>query len=157
MEILMSDKKKPVSKLKLRASTRVPGAKPAEQSVAKRPAAKLPNTSKPAPASAKPAKAAPAINAKKVKKPKVVRDSFTMPKSEYEQIEALKKLCLSVGIAAKKSELLRAGLIALSTLSTAQLKTAIQALDNVKTGRPKMEANNSSKNPKPKSAVAKKR
>jgi hypothetical protein len=154
----MSDKKKPISKLKLRASTRVPDTKPAEQPVAKRPIAKVPNTPKPTPAPAKPIKAAPAINAKKVKKPKVVRDSFTMPKNEYEQIEALKKLCLGVGVAAKKSELLRAGLIALSTLSTAQLKTAIQALDNVKTGRPKMEANSSnSESPKPKSVAAKKR
>jgi hypothetical protein len=73
---------------------------------------------------------------KKSKRPKVIRDSFTMPKAEYAKIDELKALGLTVGVAAKKSELLRAGLIALSKLGAPELKTAIKALDNVKTGRP---------------------
>lgn len=115
---------KPVTKLKLRASA-------ASAKTVKAPAAKqaLPK------ASAVPA-APPAVAMKKAKRPKVVRDSFTMPKEEYAKIDELKALGLTVGVAAKKSELLRAGLIALGKFSAPQLKAALNALDNVKTGRP---------------------
>ncbi len=73
---------------------------------------------------------------KKPKKQKVVRDSFTMPKPEYEHIARLKLQCINAGMAVKKSELLRAGLLALGRLNSADLVTAISALDTVKTGRP---------------------
>jgi sialic acid synthase SpsE len=81
----------------------------------------------------KPKKAA----SKTVSKVKVVRDSFTMPKSDYDKIDALKQVCLKAGLHVKKSELLRAGLHALSALSTAQLKISIGKLAEIKTGRPK--------------------
>jgi hypothetical protein len=70
-------------------------------------------------------------------KVKVVRDSFTMPKSDYAKIGELKQLCLQDGMQVKKSELLRAGLHALSKLSAAQLKTALSGLEKIETGRPK--------------------
>jgi hypothetical protein len=70
-------------------------------------------------------------------KVKVVRDSFTMPKSDYAKIGELKQLCLKDGIQVKKSELLRAGLHALGKLSTAQLKAALSSLEKIETGRPK--------------------
>lgn len=72
----------------------------------------------------------------KTKKQKVVRDSFTMPKVEYEEIAMLKARCISAGTSVKKSELLRAGIFALSKLSDAVLLEAIAALKNVRTGRP---------------------
>ena len=72
----------------------------------------------------------------KVKSEKVVRDSFTMPKSDYALIDALKKKCLPAGMAVKKSELLRAGLAALNGLSDDSLLQAIKNLAAVKTGRP---------------------
>jgi hypothetical protein len=68
---------------------------------------------------------------------KVVRDSFTMPQDDYAKIAELKQACLKAGMHVKKSELLRAGLRALSTLTVAQLKQAIGKLDTIKTGRPK--------------------
>ena len=67
---------------------------------------------------------------------KVVRDSFTMPQNEYAKIGEFKQLCLKNGLHAKKSELLRAGLLALGKMTTAQLKTAITSLEPIKTGRP---------------------
>lgn len=70
-------------------------------------------------------------------KVKVVRDSFTMPQSDYAKIGEFKELCLKSGMHVKKSELLRAGLHALGKLSTAQLKTALSALEKIDTGRPK--------------------
>ena len=73
-------------------------------------------------------------------KVKVVRDSFTMPQGDYAKIGELKQLCLKDGMQVKKSELLRAGLQALSKLSAAQLKTALSALEKIDTGRPKKEA-----------------
>ncbi len=73
---------------------------------------------------------------KMTKKPKVMRDSFTMPQDEYLKIAEIKASCLKCGLQVKKSEVLRAGLIALSALSEAQLKLALNSLDKIKTGRP---------------------
>ncbi|MDO8208696.1 MAG: hypothetical protein Q7T38_12885 [Gallionella sp.] len=82
------------------------------------------------------AKVEKALKAKAVKKPKVVRDSFTMPQSEYQKIAEIKALCLKAGLQVKKSEVLRAGVIALCAMSEAQLNTALSRLDKIKTGRP---------------------
>ena len=80
--------------------------------------------------------------AKKVsaKKEKVVRDSFTMPKTDYEKLAILKKKCLDAGVAVKKSELLRAGLKLLEATSEKRLLAAIAAVETVKTGRPSRSA-----------------
>jgi hypothetical protein len=99
---------------------------------------KTPVTSKPA---ATKVAAKPVKKLKKEKKPdgkvKVVRDSFTMPQSDYELIAALKQKALKAGLHVKKSELLRASLQAFSKLTVVQLKRAITGLEKIKTGRPK--------------------
>lgn len=114
------------------AAKKVPAAKAAA------PARKL--ASQPASGAVKLAPA-PEKKAKKAKKEggkiKVVRDSFTMPQSDYEKIVELKQLCLKSGMHVKKSELLRAGLHALAKLNATQLKLAVTGLEKIKTGRPK--------------------
>lgn len=94
---------------------------------------------KPAPpkVAAKPAKKQKKDKKSNEGKVKVVRDSFTMPQSDYDLIAALKHKAVQAGVHAKKSELLRAGLQALSKLSAAQLKRAVADLEKIKTGRPK--------------------
>jgi len=91
---------------------------------------------KPAASASKPDK-----KAKKEKrvqsKSKVIRDSFTMPQSDYDQIAKLKQVCQKAGLHVKKSELLRAGLQALSKMTVPQLERAIVQLAPIKTGRPK--------------------
>lgn len=72
----------------------------------------------------------------KPKKTKLVRDSFTMPDSEYALIATLKKRCLTAGMAVKKSEVLRAAIANLAKLSDAALIAAMQRLEIIKTGRP---------------------
>ncbi len=67
---------------------------------------------------------------------KVIRDSFTMPAADYALIATLKKRCMAFGVAAKKSELLRAGLAAIQQFPDAQLAEAIRAVESLKTGRP---------------------
>jgi len=74
--------------------------------------------------------------ADKPKKAKMVRDSFTMPDDEYTALSALKKRLLDQGVAAKKSELLRAGVALLVALDDAALKTAVEKVEVIKTGRP---------------------
>lgn len=74
--------------------------------------------------------------APKEKKLKVVRDSYTIPKAEYTQLGELKKRALSLGLSAKKSELLRAGLMLLSQQSDTQLKASLGKVPAIKTGRP---------------------
>jgi hypothetical protein len=70
------------------------------------------------------------------KEEKVVRDSFTMPKSDYAKIAALKQKCLDAGISVKKSEVLRAGLLLLEGATSQRLLAAISAVETIKTGRP---------------------
>ena len=67
---------------------------------------------------------------------KVIRDSFTMPASDYKLIRVLKERCLELGMAIKKSELLRAGLALLQRLPKESLSQAVAQVDNVKIGRP---------------------
>lgn len=73
---------------------------------------------------------------KSVKLVRVVRDSFTMPAAEHQLIGALKKRCIGLGVAIKKSELLRAGLASLVRLPDEGLAKVVAAVESVKTGRP---------------------
>ena len=75
-------------------------------------------------------------SAAKAKKVKLVRDSFCMPKDEYAQIELLKQRLLALGKAVKKSELLRAGVLALARADDDSLQAYLEAVPNLKTGRP---------------------
>jgi len=72
----------------------------------------------------------------KAKKPKMIRDSFTIPKTEYLVIDALKERAGKLSRAAKKSELLRAGVKALAAMSDAAFLAALSAVPTIKTGRP---------------------
>lgn len=72
----------------------------------------------------------------KSQKTKVIRDSFSFPEQDYRKISELKNACLSAGIHAKKSEILRAGLSLLTQLSLDELKHAIENVEKVQTGRP---------------------
>ena len=67
---------------------------------------------------------------------KVVRDSFTMPLADYALIGSLKRRCIGLGLAMKKSELLRAGLLALDRLPDPTLSEVVASVESVKTGRP---------------------
>lgn len=116
------------------------------KSTASRPAAKRARPAAPKKPSRKPA-AQPAVKAgkkpalpakpAKVKKPKLVRDSFTLPKDEYGVLAELKQRCAKLEHPAKKSELLRAGIKALAGLSDKNLLAALKAVPSIKTGRPK--------------------
>ncbi|MBB3213147.1 hypothetical protein FHW67_002436 [Herbaspirillum sp. Sphag1AN] len=73
----------------------------------------------------------------KLKKVKQVRDSFTMPETEYAVLSQVKKNCLKVGFEIKKSDLLRIGVSLIKKLETGQLKTLLAGLTPLKVGRPK--------------------
>lgn len=124
-----------------KASVTKPAAKPATKTTAK-------PASKPAskPAQKAPAKPAAKVTKKpvptalpkpeKVKKPKMVRDSFTMPKAEFAVIDTLKIRAAGLKKPVKKTELLRAGIKALAAMSDATFLAAVTAVPNIKTGRP---------------------
>ena len=80
----------------------------------------------------------------------LVRDSFTMPIDEHQLIDQLKKRIRLLGGDVKKSELIRAGITLLNTLPNDALISAINAIPNLKTGRPAKE---SQPVPKPSTAV----
>ncbi len=88
-------------------------------------------------------KAAPATEAPvkpaKAHKPKLVRDSFTMPKDEYQVLDALKRRALGLEKHVRKSELLRAGIQALAAMNERAFLKALDGVPTLKTGRPKAE------------------
>jgi hypothetical protein len=98
--------------------------------VKKAPAAKKVAVPTPAPVKAKLEKVL------KPAKPKLVRDSFTIPKDEYQVLSDLKARMTKLMQPAKKSELLRAGLKALAAMPNATIKKALLAVPSIKTGRP---------------------
>lgn len=122
----------PVAKTAAAAKTAV-AAKTASPAKA---ADAAPAAAAPVPAAAPVAAPAPAAVDAKAKKPKLVRDSFTVPKDEYAAIDGLKLRAAQQGHVVKKSELLRAGLKLLSGLDDKQLLAALQAVPSIKTGRP---------------------
>lgn len=87
------------------------------------------------------AAAATTAPAKPPKVPKLrqkpVRDSFTMPASDFALIATLKARLLAAKRETKKSELLRAGLHVLAALDASALAAAVGQLDPIKVGRPK--------------------
>ena len=70
-------------------------------------------------------------------KHKLVRDSFTMPQSDFELIDVLKQRAMNFRHAVKKGELLRAGLQVLAALPDVQLEKVLARITPLKTGRPK--------------------
>ena len=137
---------KPVTPAAAPSATAKPVAaakKAAPAKVAVKKAAAKPATKPVAKAVAKPVRkpkakpsVKPAAKPVKVKKPKMVRDSFTMPKAEFAVIEALKVRAAALKVPTKKTEMIRAGIKALAAMSDAAFLNAVRAVPNLKTGRP---------------------
>jgi hypothetical protein len=72
-------------------------------------------------------------------KHKLVRDSFTIPKSEYQLLDALKLRAAALKRPTKKSEILRAGIAALNAMADKALLAALNSVPSLKTGRPKAD------------------
>jgi len=66
---------------------------------------------------------------------KVIRDGFTMPASDYSLIAQVQATSLQAGRSVTKSEVLRAGLHALSTMSLTELQEVLSRVEKVKVGR----------------------
>lgn len=133
----MATAKKPAAKAAT-PKTRAGAGKAATKT---RPAAKAPATkaAKPAkpPKADKPAKA---DKDDKPRKPKLVRDSFTIPKTEYAVLEDLKLRAAKLGRPVKKSEVLRAGVMALAAMGDAAFLASVTGVPAIKTGRPAKDA-----------------
>lgn len=66
---------------------------------------------------------------------KVIRDSFTLPLQDYQLIEVIKKRALKASVSVTKSEIIRAGLLALQSMSEQELISVINSLTKIKSGR----------------------
>lgn len=118
------------------ARKRAPAAVPAP---APKAAAKPATAAAPAPLTTAPVAKSAAPKPEKIdkaKKPKLVRDSFTIPKTEFAVLAQLKRRAALGGAEAKKSELLRAGIQALAAMNDAAFRAALDAVPTLKTGRP---------------------
>jgi hypothetical protein len=116
---------------------------PAAKKTANRATPRKPVAKKPAAAAkrsiakaVKPVDAGRSEKGVKAKKPKLVRDSFTIPKDEFTVLEALKLRAAKLGRPAKKSEVLRAGVMALAAMGDAAFLSCVAGVPAVKTGRP---------------------
>jgi hypothetical protein len=124
----MATAKKPTAK---KASAKKPV--PTRPAATPKPVSKTAITKKPA---AKPAQATKVEKPVKAKKPKLVRDSFTIPKAEYVVLDDLKQRAARLAHPVKKSELLRAGIKALAAMSDPAFLKAMDNVPAIKTGRP---------------------
>lgn len=129
-----------------------PAAKPAPQRVVpvktmvkpalKAPAAKMPaakvaaKTTASATTTSKAKASATEVKSVKEKKPKLIRDSLTMPKAEYAVLDELKLRAAKLSAPIKKTELIRAGIKALAAMSDSAFLAAAKAVPSLKTGRP---------------------
>ena len=86
--------------------------------------------------SSSPAVADKKPGATKPKKEKLVRDSFTIPKSEFAVLDQLKRRAGVMARTVRKSELLRAGIKALAAMSDSSFMAALKVVPAIKTGRP---------------------
>jgi hypothetical protein len=68
---------------------------------------------------------------------KVQRESFSMPTRDFEKLESLLKRAMRLEVKTSKSEMIRAGICVLESLSDDELSTLIQNLPKVKVGRKK--------------------
>lgn len=128
-----------IQKTKKTVAKKATAVKQIPAKVATKPAAQT-TVAAPTKAPVKPVKA-PAFQPQaekpsKQKKPKLVRDSFTIPKTEYMVLDDLKQRSVKLTNPAKKSELIRAGIKALAAMSDAAFAAAIKAVPTIKTGRP---------------------
>ncbi len=127
---MVTAKKTPAAKaVKKVIATKVTTAKPVAR---KSPLVKVLKQTKAAKAPAKPA----VDKAPKQKKPKLVRDSFTMPQAEYDVLAEVKKSCIAAGFEIKKSELLRIGVALIKQLDSKKIQAAQASLSPLKAGRP---------------------
>ena len=88
------------------------------------------------------------------KKLKLRSSRYKLPESEYDQLTALKKHLLTLGISAKKSELLRAGLALMVSMTDAQLKAALASVQFINAQQPKATNNTSAAKATTKAAPA---
>ena len=98
-----------------------PLAKPLAKPVAKAPTKAVEKSLKPLPA----------------KKPKLVRDSFTLPQADHDLIKQCKKIAVTSGRETKKSEVIRAAMQSFAAMSQAQQLAAYTKLEPIAVGRPK--------------------
>ena len=130
---------KPAAKTSKAATAAAPKALAAKKAVTSAPKKANAVTAKRAAetkSSDKPAAKPVAVKTPKSKKPKMVRDSFTIPKPEYDVLDVLKLRAAKLGNPVKKTELIRAGVKAIAALSDAAFKQALLAVPSLKTGRP---------------------
>lgn len=134
---------KAVKKVTASKPASVKSAAPATKKRVRKPVKKVSTPASPATKTKAASPAKPSTQAKakpvaetKTKKPKLVRDSFTFPKDEYQAIAALKVKALGLKQSVKKSEILRAGLMLISSLNDKALLAALNKVPALKTGRP---------------------
>ena len=112
------------------------GAAKTPADAAKNAAAKAPATAPGKPAAPKPAPKPAPVEVKV--KHKLVRDSFTIPKTEYVVLESLKVRAADLKRPTKKSELIRAGIAVLKKMGDKEFLAAVSGVPSLKTGRPKL-------------------
>lgn len=75
------------------------------------------------------------VSGSEVSSLKVVRETFSLPPQDSDLIRDLRDKCLSTGVYVSKSELIRAGLHALNSMSVEDLRARVLAVEKLPVGR----------------------
>lgn len=68
-------------------------------------------------------------------KPKAIRDTYTMPPSDFQLIGEIRQRLMRLGIEANKSEVVRGGLRTLAAMSDDELALVIESVERLRRGR----------------------
>jgi hypothetical protein len=79
------------------------------------------------------------------KSPKLIRDTFSMPDSDYQLIAKLMKRLPAQAARSTKSEIVRAGLQVLYEMDDHEFSHVLTKVERLKTGRPAKQSNNANK------------
>ena len=75
----------------------------------------------------------------KLKPVKTIKDTFTFPEKDHDMIADLIKEAMALGIGMNKSEIIRAGLYALTNLPDSGKLEVMQGIENTPRGRKKTQ------------------
>jgi Arc/MetJ-type ribon-helix-helix transcriptional regulator len=75
------------------------------------------------------------VSGSEVSSMRVVRETFSLPPQDSDLIGELRDKCLATGVYVSKSELIRAGLHALDSMSVEDLRARVLAVEKLPVGR----------------------
>ncbi len=75
------------------------------------------------------------LSAERIESQRVIRETFSLPPTDWNLIQTLRDRCLGSGVYVSKSELIRAGLHVLEGLTLPELSSAVATVERLPVGK----------------------